>query len=32
MPTEGSQDSVDFGTIEGRSIVGAFDGRRISFD
>jgi hypothetical protein len=25
MPTECSQDSFDFGTVEGRSVVGAFD-------
>lgn len=32
MPTECSQDSFDFGTVEGRSVVGAFDGGRISSD
>lgn len=26
MPTECSQDSFDFGTVEGRQVVGAFDG------
>ena len=30
MATECSQDSLDFGTIEGRSVVGAFDGGVIS--
>jgi len=32
MPTECSQDSFDFGTVEGRVVVGAFDGGRISSD
>ena len=32
MPTECSQDSFDFGTVEGRIVVGAFDGGRISSD
>ena len=30
MATECSQDSFDFGTVEGRSVVGAFDGGVIS--
>jgi hypothetical protein len=32
MATECSQDSLNFGTIEGRSVVGAFDGGVISSD
>jgi len=32
MPTECRQDSFVFGTVEGRSVVGAFDGGRISSD
>ena len=32
MPTECSQDSFDFGTVEGRVVVGAFDGGRITSD
>lgn len=32
MPTECSQDSFNFGTVEGRVVVGAFDGGRISSD
>ena len=32
MPTECSQDSFDFGTVEGRIVVGAFDGGRITSD
>ena len=32
MPTECSQDSFDFGTVEGRVVVGAFDGGRITAD
>jgi len=32
MATECRQDSLDFGTIEGRSVVGAFDGGVISSD
>jgi hypothetical protein len=32
MPTECSQDSLDFGTVEGRAVVGAFDGGLISSD
>jgi hypothetical protein len=32
MPTECSQDSLDFGTVERRHIVGAFDGGEISSD
>ena len=30
MPTECSQDSFDFGTVEGRAVVGAFDGGQIT--
>ena len=30
MPTDCSQDSFDFGTVEGRRIVGAFDGGQIT--
>jgi len=32
MPTECSQDSFDFGTVEGRIVVGAFDGGQITSD
>src|SRR5688572_22519805 len=32
MPTECSQDSFDFGTVEGRAVVGAFDGGEITSD
>ena len=32
MQTECSQDSFDFGTVEGRVVVGAFDGGRITSD
>ncbi|MGE0769008.1 MAG: IS1380 family transposase [Hyphomicrobiaceae bacterium] len=32
MPTECSQDSFDFGTVEGRQVVGAFDGGAITSD
>ena len=32
MPTECSQDSFDFGTVEGRAVVGAFDGGAITSD
>ena len=32
MPTECSQDSFDFGTLEGRAVVGSFDGGRITSD
>jgi len=32
MPTECSQDSFNFGTVEGRVVVGAFEGGRISSD
>ena len=32
MPTECSRDSLDFGTVDGRSVVGAFDGGVISSD
>ena len=32
MPTECSQDSLDFGTVEGRAVVGGFDGGEISSD
>jgi hypothetical protein len=32
MPTECSQDSFDFGTVDGRRIVGAFDGGLITSD
>jgi hypothetical protein len=32
MPTECSQDSFDFGTVEGRRVVGAFDGGEITSD
>lgn len=32
MPTECRQDSFDFGTVEGRRIVGAFDGGLITSD
>lgn len=32
MPTECSQDSFDFGTVEGRIIVGSFDGGWITSD
>ena len=32
MPTECSQDLLEFGTVEGRSVVGAFDGGLISSD
>ena len=32
MPTECSQDSFDFGTVEGRRVVGAFDGGVITSD
>ena len=32
MPTECIQDSLDFGSVEGRSVVGAFDGGLISSD
>jgi Transposase DDE domain group 1 len=32
MPTECIQDSLDFGTVEGRAVVGAFDGGLISSD
>ena len=32
MPTHCSQDSFDFGTIEGRVVVGSFDGGEISSD
>ena len=30
MPTDCSQDSFDFGTVEGRRVVGAFDGGQIT--
>ena len=30
MPTDCSQDSFDFGTVEGRQVVGAFDGGQIT--
>jgi len=32
MPTECSPDSLDFGTVDGRWVVGAFDGGVISSD
>ena len=32
MTTECSQDSLDFGTVEGRRVVGAFDGGAITSD
>ena len=32
MPTECSQDLFDFGTVEGRQVVGAFDGGQITSD
>ena len=32
MATECRQDSLDFGTAEGRAVVGAFDGGVISSD
>ena len=32
MPTECSQDLFDFGTVEGRRVVGAFDGGQITSD
>jgi Transposase DDE domain group 1 len=32
MPTECSQDSLDFGTVDGRRVVGAFDGGLITSD
>lgn len=32
MPTECSQDSFDFGTVEGRQVVGALDGGAITSD
>ena len=32
MPTECSQDLFDFGTVEGRRVVGAFDGGLITSD
>jgi hypothetical protein len=32
MPTECIQDSLDFGTVEGRRVVGAFDGGAITSD
>jgi hypothetical protein len=32
MPTECSQDSFDFGTVDGRSVVGTFDGGAITSD
>ena len=32
MPTECIQDSFDFGTVEGRRVVGAFDGGLITSD
>ena len=32
MPTDCSQDSFDFGTVEGRQVVGAFDGGQITSD
>ena len=32
MPTECSQDSFDFGTVERRNVVGAFDGGEITSD
>ena len=32
MPTERIQDSLDFGTVEGRRVVGAFDGGAITSD
>ena len=32
MPTECSQDSFDFGTLEGRAVVGAFNGGSITSD
>ena len=32
MPTECRQDSFDFGTVEGRRVVGAFDGGLITSD
>ena len=32
MPTHCSQDSLDFGTVEGRVVVGSFDGGEISSD
>ncbi|MDX2156079.1 MAG: hypothetical protein SFW09_06160, partial [Hyphomicrobiaceae bacterium] len=31
-PTECIQDSLDFGTVEGRRVVGAFDGGAITSD
>src|SRR3990170_746222 len=32
MPTECSQDSLEFGTVAGRQVVGAFDGGEITSD
>lgn len=32
MPTQGSQNSLDFGTVEGRVVVGSLDGGDISSD
>jgi hypothetical protein len=32
MPTECMQDSLDFGTVEGRRVEGAFDGGAITSD
>ena len=32
MPADCSQDSFDFGTVERRNIVGAFDGGEITSD
>ena len=32
MPTECSQDSLDFGTVEGRQIVACFDGGAMILD
>jgi len=32
MPTQCSQDSLDFGTVEGRQVVASFDGGSITSD
>jgi hypothetical protein len=32
MPTECSQDSLDFGTVEGRQVVACFDGGAMTSD
>ena len=32
MPTECSQDSLDFGTVEGRQVVASFNGGSITSD